>query len=68
MKPTKEDVGKFWWIKHHGDSPDIVKIEWSEYKKCLVAWYTGWDIPDEVEEMENVEWLGEVEPFKGKQK
>ena len=64
MKPTKEDCGKFWWIQYHGSDPDIVRIEWHDCRKCLVAWWTGWDIPEEVDKMKNVEWLGEVEPFK----
>ena len=64
MKPTKEDSGKFWWVKTDDcDEPDIVRIEWDKYRNCLVAWWTGWEIPSEVEKMKNEEWLGEVEPL-----
>lgn len=65
MKPTKEDSGKFWWVKNEDcDEPDIVRIEWDKYRNCLVVWWTGWEIPSEVEKIKNEEWLGEVEPFK----
>jgi len=62
MKPTMDDVDKYWWLKNGDDTPEVVRIEYNKYKKCLVAWFTGWEIDYPVDEYKEEYWLCEAKP------
>ncbi len=64
MKPDMNDDEKFWWIQTAQDDPEIVRIKYDNYKKTLVALFTGWEISYPIDKFKEEQWLGRVEPPK----